>query len=360
MTMSVGWVENPVQGVNTLVAIPIWAERMPREFTPAQNAPFPLMSGNDSSVPRRENFENTAAGQSAFENAMRLYTWSVETAAVDMRRITGGEIKAHMGVRDGVGDTPDSTSRGIPYYIEMINDLARALFVEINQQHVQGWSDNPNGSETGIKFFRATGPDGNPIGRVIFVDANGDDLPPGTTSANPLVASARFEVTPEELANVTALNFDVSDAIMASEFNIASSSERIGRTDGTPIELQRGNNVNMNALYSIFGQTGISVTVIGPNGLERTREIGTFDDYGTVIRFNVANTLHTAHQNTRTSRALTLSANNQRTAIAGVSLDEEMVGLVRFQHAYNGAARIITAIDEALDRLINGTGRVGI
>ena len=409
MIMSVGWVENPVIGVDTLVAIPIWAERMPREFTPAQSAPFPLTAANDSSVPRWD--PNAPAGQ--FENQMRIYTWAVEAAAVDMRRISGGEIKAHMGVRDGVGDVPDSVSRGIPYYIEMINDLARALFVEINSQHVQGWSDNPNGSQTGIQFFRATGPLGPngqnvPIGRVIFYDsddnvlqvvsdddpriyadnteffdADGNPLDPtdpdfrrsqaayirfyddtgtflGYSQGSANIASTRFDVTPEELRYVTALSFNVSDAILASEFNIAASSARIGRTDGTSTELQRGNNENMNALYGIFGEPGISIRVIGANGLERTREIGSFDDFGTVIRFDIANTLHTAHQNTRTSRALTLSANNQRTAIAGVSLDEEMVGLVRFQHAYNGAARIITAIDEALDRLINGTGRVGI
>jgi flagellar hook-associated protein 1 FlgK len=90
------------------------------------------------------------------------------------------------------------------------------------------------------------------------------------------------------------------------------------------------------------------------------RPIGSFDDYGTVIRFDVGNTLHTAKQATETSRILMLAANNQRTSIAGVSLDEEMVGLVRYNHAYNGAARIITAMDDALDRLINGTGRVGL
>ena len=90
------------------------------------------------------------------------------------------------------------------------------------------------------------------------------------------------------------------------------------------------------------------------------QDIGSFDDYGTVIRFDVANTLHTSNQNAETARLLTLAANNQRTAVAGVSLDEEMVGLVRYNHAYNGAARIITAMDDALDRLINGTGRVGL
>lgn len=411
LTMSVGWDENPIQGVDTMVAIPIWAHRMPRDFTPVMDAPFPLMAASDPTVPR--------LGDDDFEDRMDSYKWAVRAAAVDMRRITGGEIKAHMDVRDGVGDIPDSRSRGIPYYIEMINDLARALYVQINQQHVQGWTDNPNGSQTGIKFFTtsasafATDPDGNlitdsdgnpipiPIGRVIFegfdwgesdiVDAEGRELSYADVNGNlndPRInwedsllrnidietglvvdvdrgsVTARFvyddpDYNTGNLTHITAMNISVSDEILTSEFNIAAADQFIGRTDGTPLQLQRGNNENINALYSIFGRTGISVTS-GYGRNQRTREIGTFDDYGTVIRFDLANTLHTAHQNTTTSRMLVLAAGNQRTAIAGVSLDEEMVGLVRFQHAYNGAARVITAIDDALDRLINRTGRVGL
>ncbi len=50
---------------------------------------------------------------------------------------------------------------------------------------------------------------------------------------------------------------------------------------------------------------------------------------------------------------------NQRQSVQGVSLDEEMTNLVKFQNAYNAAARVITVMDEALDTLINGTGVVG-
>lgn len=45
--------------------------------------------------------------------------------------------------------------------------------------------------------------------------------------------------------------------------------------------------------------------------------------------------------------------------VAGVSLDEEMTNLIRFQHAYNAAARVITAMDEAVDTIINRMGLVG-
>jgi flagellar hook-associated protein 1 FlgK len=44
---------------------------------------------------------------------------------------------------------------------------------------------------------------------------------------------------------------------------------------------------------------------------------------------------------------------------ASVDLDEENMNLVLAQTAYQGAARVFTAIDEMLDTLINRTGTVG-
>jgi flagellar hook-associated protein 1 len=50
---------------------------------------------------------------------------------------------------------------------------------------------------------------------------------------------------------------------------------------------------------------------------------------------------------------------DDRKAVSGVNLDEEMVNLVAAQHAYSAAARVITTVDEMLDILINRTGVVG-
>jgi flagellar hook-associated protein 1 FlgK len=52
--------------------------------------------------------------------------------------------------------------------------------------------------------------------------------------------------------------------------------------------------------------------------------------------------------------AVTLQLSN-----SSVDIDEENVNLLAFQHAYQGAARVMTAIDEMLDTLINRTGLVG-
>ncbi len=50
---------------------------------------------------------------------------------------------------------------------------------------------------------------------------------------------------------------------------------------------------------------------------------------------------------------------NLRESISGVSLDEEMADMIRFQHAYAAAARIMTTMDEILDIIIHRLGVVG-
>ena len=50
---------------------------------------------------------------------------------------------------------------------------------------------------------------------------------------------------------------------------------------------------------------------------------------------------------------------NAQQSVSAVSIDEENVALIANQHAFQGAARVMTAIDEMLDTLINRTGLVG-
>ncbi len=56
---------------------------------------------------------------------------------------------------------------------------------------------------------------------------------------------------------------------------------------------------------------------------------------------------------------VTVQVDAARDSQAGVDLDEEMVNMLSYQRAYEGASRVMTAIDEALNKLINSTGIVG-
>jgi flagellar hook-associated protein 1 len=57
--------------------------------------------------------------------------------------------------------------------------------------------------------------------------------------------------------------------------------------------------------------------------------------------------------------AISTQVDAARESVSGVNLDEEMTNMLSFQHAYSAAARMVTAIDEALDTLISRTGLVG-
>lgn len=56
---------------------------------------------------------------------------------------------------------------------------------------------------------------------------------------------------------------------------------------------------------------------------------------------------------------LVQQVDTSRQSVQGVSLDEEMTNLIKYQHAYDAAARVITTMDQALDTIINGMGVVG-
>jgi flagellar hook-associated protein 1 FlgK len=57
--------------------------------------------------------------------------------------------------------------------------------------------------------------------------------------------------------------------------------------------------------------------------------------------------------------AISQNADGARQSVSGVSLDEEMSNMLMYQRAYEGAGRMMTAIDQMLDTLINRTGQVG-
>jgi flagellar hook-associated protein 1 len=66
-----------------------------------------------------------------------------------------------------------------------------------------------------------------------------------------------------------------------------------------------------------------------------------------------------ADRNLEIQSVITTQVDAARESVAGVNLDEEMTNMLSFQHAYSAAGRMITAIDETLDLLINRTGLVG-
>ena len=87
------------------------------------------------------------------------------------------------------------------------------------------------------------------------------------------------------------------------------------------------------------------------NALKMNSDTVSFDDYYNSLVSNVGNDMLTATVNFDQESIMITQLNNRRESVSGVSLDEEMVDLIKFQHAYNAAARLISIVDELLDRV---------
>nr|WP_194950046.1 flagellar hook-associated protein FlgK [Anoxybacillus flavithermus] len=188
---------------------------------------------------------------------------------------------------------------GTGLYPEMLNNLnamAKAFADQFNAVHSRGWS---------VTEIKSNTKDGK-----TFFTYNPSD-PAGT--------------------------LDVEQTIKNSLDNIAASASG-----------QIGDGSNAQALAEVKNGT---MNIAG-----NTTTIQNF--YESLIGQMAVNAQE-AKRLSQNSEVLRQSVDERRMAVSSVSLDEEMMNMMKFQHAYNASARMITMIDQMLDKIINNMGIVG-
>lgn len=246
-------------------------------------------------------FVASKVGTSAFSSIF-LESDSPSAIVVDGKNVmeveafATGKLKGYMDMRDG--DTV--TNKGIQYYNDQLDILAKSLVNEFNAVHSAGWSypDVNNGlaSQTGINFF--------------------------------------------DPANVDASNIKIDDMILANPYNIAGSSGEVVGLSNT------GNNENIRDLLALRERKDLPV-------------VYNFEDYMRSYISELGVSTSYANNMVTNQQFLIDNIDNNRASISGVSLDEEMTNMIKYEKSYQASARLITAIDEMLDVLINKTGIVG-
>jgi len=81
--------------------------------------------------------------------------------------------------------------------------------------------------------------------------------------------------------------------------------------------------------------------------------------YSGLVR-QIGSDVKTATSANTTANSVLTSITAQRQSVSGVSMDEEMANMIRFQRGYQAAARALTTMDDLLNTLINSTGRAGL
>jgi flagellar hook-associated protein FlgK len=222
--------------------------------------------------------------------------------------ITSGSLSGYLDVRDG----NDTNTQGIPYIVGQLNNFCQSITKQVNAIHAKGYTmpdaTNGNVSQTGINFFKDTS-------------------------------------TAQDASLVTAANFSVSDEVKASIYNIAASDTKV--TVDSSGNMQQGNGNIALQLSKLVDQTDSAGNDTSFSGVFRTIVTGVGIEMNHIQNTSDTQTVLQSH------------LSDQRQSVSGVSLDEEMTNMIQFQHAYAAASRVITAMDEQLNTLINSTGLVG-
>lgn len=251
--------------------------------------------------------------------------WVSSNASVEL---TSGSLKASTDYINGRGpnlrNPGESTVRGFLYYKDQLNDFAQTLANVANSVIPE---DDGNGQ-----------PKLDANGNIIYKQLLGamNDLP-NTDGSYSVVQGVP----------VTADNISVTDQWANNSGYVIFQRN--------PDANDTADNVGNYALALADAITNSSHR-FEPNGAEFD---GTFLDY-------VKNYVTTLGEDTNFAEGrLTATSNIQRNlednrdSVSGVVVDEEVSNMMLYNKSLSAASRLMTAMDEALDTIINKTGMVG-
>jgi len=211
------------------------------------------------------------------------------------------------------GYSEDGGATEIGLYPDMLNNLnamAKAFADTFNNVHSSGWSvkEINRGSK-----FAASDPDLNGALRNDFFTYD-------TTDPDKIAETLNIH---DNIKN----SLDYIAASQTGQLGDGSNATELAEVKNTTMSIAGSTTTIQNFYESVIGQMAV-------NAQEAER---------------LANNSDTLRQ----------SVDERRQSVSSVSLDEEMTYMIKFQHAYNASARMITMIDQMLDKIINNMGVVG-
>ena len=337
-----------------------------------------IQFGNRVIVENIRSYEMTTVQD---DEGMSLMIWEDSGLPVIIK---SGEIYVLMELRgstnhylDPYGDMVDRYGNNaggkltayIPWMLAKLNDLAMSVVESVNELHRQGYSlfnqsDIPDGSD----FF---------ILDIPF-DINDPDLydPSTQTFYDFKYNWARYlTINPDLIADNTKIaaavnptwkdgeHYNFADNVIGIKISQLKHTAILGKTYYKVGEtLPDGSVATVDLIWRVeyfkAGETLPDGTVADLDTLW-PRGNRTADDYWRSAMADLGVWSQESYRMVLNQTAILIELDDNRLSISGVSIDEEWVDIIKFQHAYNAASRYITTIDEELDVIVNRMGLVG-
>ncbi|MBO1265348.1 flagellar hook-associated protein FlgK [Proteiniclasticum sp. SCR006] len=154
----------------------------------------------------------------------------------------------------------------------------------------------------------------------------------------------------------SALDFSVNEKLIEDE-GLVNTGKGIESPDGDgsrALALANLRNVKLNLSEENLAGNNIyddETMSFNSKGTTTTME----DAYGDIV-IKVGVKTEQASNMMDNQTAVLSQLNNRRESVSGVSIDEEVTNLLKFQRSYEANSRVINTINEMLDTLINRTG----
>lgn len=277
-------------------------------------------------------------------------------------------------------------------YIDNLADISATLMTTFNGVHKLGAGIDADATSW-LNFFgrnKFTSPSGtydqmnyvwhvHPTTGDRWLEAYGVNIT-RTTSGGPPPTSATVTMataaTPDELRSIQIINeLQVSEQLMAQGGQNLVAARQIknatisaggmtydfanvnGTADGSlAVELSKLFNMDVKNTMNpadIMNLTGFSVT--------HDRPIGSvsINQYYNTVMSHLGADAENLDKKMKQQDDLMVQINQWRQSTAGVDWNEELTNMIKFQTGYGACSRVLTSMDEILDRLINSTGVVG-
>jgi flagellar hook-associated protein 1 FlgK len=246
-------------------------------------------------------------------------------------RLSTGELKGRLDMVNGNGNYAtyyQSSENGIPYYISSVNAFAEAFAGLMNKVNgVVSTIDIDENDPNYIKYFPTEQ-------RAMF--------------------GSRDDVYDSEGNLVKRVPITAANLVVSKEWQLQSVMPGLVWDDvnGAYAYAPNLDGLNLNKL-----QLALEDPIVIGRARDFTGSIFEFQSYlnnklGQHREFN--------SQLLKNSDIITTELWNNRDAVSAVSDTEEGINMMVYQKWFNASSRMMTTLDEALDKLINGTGRVGL
>jgi flagellar hook-associated protein 1 len=282
--------------------------------------------------------------------------------------ISGGALKGYLDMRD----TEVEAVR------DKLDRLAAGFVQEFNNIHQQGFGID---GSTGNNFFGA-------LSTTVFSNINntGSSTLAATNGDPQNISVDKYEITITSSNSFTLDNLTTGASSGAftfstgSTFNLAngfavtiSGTPAVGDKFKLSVSESAARNFSIASGVSSNSNkisAGLNSSADGANALELVAlqsklifdsvtvdSAGsgtfTFDEfYGSIVS-TVGIESFSSRSTYTQQEGILLQLDTRRESISGVSIDEEMINMIKFQQAYNAAARLIGVVDELLDTVIS-------